>query len=225
MTSNPLTLNDYGAFHSMLCPPRIARRCIDSTVGTGGIVLFMPSDYHFRHPVGDRHPHDGTDILTVLTYYLLVLYTLTGLCTLLGLTELVHASDFLGDEGRGVVIPPDESLLRSDLDPECVLVVDSDAMKYVAHRAGVERADLRLRRRFEYRFWPLGIHVMMLHLTSPMEAAEEVAALHLIEVYHIENPILRYIVHRINLLVLFFFDVVSEKRGRYDMNRESKKDA
>ena len=106
--------------------------------------------------------------LTVLKYYLLVLASITGLSTLLGLTQIIDA--------------------REGLEPEEAALAESHALHpsapildYVARRAG---GPITLVRRFEYHFKLTDLRVVMLHYSSSGDAATGRApALHLVEVY------------------------------------------
>lgn len=117
------TLKEFHAFHSMVCNPLSAQKCIEaftngthgqeeqeqgvnyrsesgrsSSGGGGGCILFMPSSYRQISSRSDQLKeiklHDATRSLSIITYYALVVVSLTGLSTLLGLTEFIEVTDF-----------------------------------------------------------------------------------------------------------------------------------
>lgn len=113
------TTEDYKAFHSMVCSPRTAERCIKSF--TGAILFGEVTEYGDGGDdvVGDDNNHDSyatrttryhhsqqprhqqlrrldyrytVPFLSVPSYYLLVGFSLTGLCTLFGATQCFQSS-------------------------------------------------------------------------------------------------------------------------------------
>ena len=114
------TTEDYMAFHSMVCSPQTARRCIESF--TGATLFGSMEEYGEGDDGGDYGSIDGSSctnnsddrdsnnatanttylrrldyrytapFLSVPSYYLLVVFSLTGFCTLLGHTQCVQAS-------------------------------------------------------------------------------------------------------------------------------------
>jgi len=119
------TLKEFHAFHSMVCNPLSAQKCIEAfTNGThgqeqekqgvnyrsesgrnssgsgggGGCILFMPSSYRQISSRSDQlkeiNLHDATGSLNIISYYALVVVSLTGLSTLLGLTDFIEVTDF-----------------------------------------------------------------------------------------------------------------------------------
>lgn len=155
--TNQATLEQYDAFHSMVCAPGAAAACIRSF---NGRILFMPRAAAHEvstFPMTGESPY-GVSRLTLLKYYLLVIWSLTGLSTCLRLTTTVEATDTLG--GR------------------CSTAADvSDrVLAYLAGESGARPAEVRLVRRFRYVFRLPGLRVMMLHFASPGQ-------LHLVEVY------------------------------------------
>ncbi len=90
---------------SMLIAPGPAQRCIESF---NGRILFMPSNYSRD---ASTFPAAGLrsrwePSLTLMTYYLLVLASLTGLSTLLGQTDVLGAAAQRRRAVRGAVLPP-----------------------------------------------------------------------------------------------------------------------
>lgn len=78
-------MQDYIDFHGMLCVPSVASKCIDSF---NGKILFMPRDYKSKGI--DRYCYSR---ISLIDYYTLVVYSLTGLSTLLNMTSLSHAEE------------------------------------------------------------------------------------------------------------------------------------
>lgn len=148
---------------------------------------------------------DCTTALSLLTYYLLVVLSMTGLSTLLGMTDFVdrreiHETDqAVVVKGKGAKGTKEEDeitlspLLQSARDPS--VSVSADALQYVARRSNVGNlSDFRIIRRFEYDFRMAGgLNVIMIHVTTPAKSIGEPQPLHLIEVYRFRNPILRCI--------------------------------
>mmetsp|Transcript_19245 Transcript_19245/g.39247 ORF Transcript_19245/g.39247 Transcript_19245/m.39247 type:complete len:195 (-) Transcript_19245:151-735(-) len=171
-------LHDYYRFHSMLCGLAASRRCVESFDGT---ILFMPATY-------DPASFDADDSatllpfevpsLTVLKYYLLVLGSLTGLCSLLGQTRTLDASE--GDN------------LRAPSNPHA-LTVHPNVVACLARRSqatggGPAGATVRLVRRFEFRFRLVGLWVAMHHYrTTADESGNE--RLSLVEVYTFDRKV------------------------------------
>ena len=88
------SLVDYTRFHGMHIGLRAARRCIESF--DAGVILFAPSEYALdpatAFPTTTLSPYE-VQTLRLIDYYLLVAVTLTGLSTLLGLTDTVDARE------------------------------------------------------------------------------------------------------------------------------------
>lgn len=136
------TLKEYTAFHGMFIGPASAQRCIDSFTGK---ILFMPSCYSpsddFPPPKSDYFSPWEVESLDLRKYYLLVLASLTGLSTLIGLTRCVDSreDDNLASEGPS---------LTSRVHPS--LAVDDAILRYLVQED--QGATVRLVRRFEYNF-------------------------------------------------------------------------
>lgn len=110
------TLKDFHAFHKMVCKPSSAQKCVEAfTSGTheqeqegncrsqsgssgGGCILFMPSSYRQisskKNQLKEIKLYDATRSLNIISYYALVVVSLTGLSTLLGLTEIIEVTEF-----------------------------------------------------------------------------------------------------------------------------------
>ena len=140
------SLKDYTRFHGMLIGSRSAKRCIDSFTGR---VIFMPSCYSRTNdfpPVGsDTISPWEVEGLNLAMYYALVAFSMTGISTLLGLTQTIDAreSDNLSAES-GDELPT----LKSHSLPR--LEVDDVVLEYLVQ--GDDNCSVRLVRRFEFNF-------------------------------------------------------------------------
>ena len=163
----------YTQFHSMLCSPNVAAACVPSFDGT---IIFMPSTYEpnaFQAATQQQAallPYEVTK-LTVAKYYFLVLWSLTGLSSLLRQTQTIQASDDRADKGSHVAEP-----LRSH-----PLAVDTLVVDAIAARHGT----VRLVRRFEFRFRLVGLWVAMHHYAARDVSGRE--TLSLVEVYRLSK--------------------------------------
>lgn len=156
------SLNDYIAFHGMFCSVPVAQRCIASF---NGQVLLMPHDYG-----RNIESYEWRNILNLVSYYLFVLVTLTGLSTVLGQRTIHVAQE---------VDPPTPILETLSAFHNENLVMDEAIREYLKDKS--EMTELWLQRRFEYQFggW-LPLSIMMLHVVSGTESD---ARLHLVEIY------------------------------------------
>jgi len=159
-------------FHGMLCYPSTAKKCMDAFDGT---ILFMPSDY--TPNTLSEFDCSAKGVLTPLTYYLLVLGSLTGLSTALGMTNFIMAKEFppaaASEEVKSTVGSKINSALR----------VEPFVLEYCKNHT--ESNAMYLKRHFEYDFKLVGLHVIMLHFLCDQDK------LHLVEVYQFNNRILR----------------------------------
>ena len=154
------SLSDYRNFHGMHIGVPAARRCVQSF--QRGTIIFSPATY--IDSMATTFPDSGTSpyevhSLTLTKYYFLVLSTLTGLSTLLGLTDVMDATECTGTDAKALDHP---------LHPSPPLLA------YLERRCG---GAVTLARRFEYRFRLVGLQVIMLHYRS------DDGRLHLVEVY------------------------------------------
>lgn len=221
------TLDEYRAFHSMVCPPRVAQRCIDSVVRSGGVFLFGTPGAHAR----GRADFSGST--GMWSYYLLVLYSLTGLSTLLGLTDEVDAREFpAGDESPA---PQEGSKwLRSDRNESvavsreaidyCRCATFCTKSKHSSEGCAEGSQSIRLRRRFEYDFRLIGANVIMLHFTTTNNAGSVNdnkrvgnVSLHVVEVYQFRSPLVRAIERVIEEVINFASLFNPRRRIHYDM--------
>jgi len=170
----------------MIAVPSSAQRCIDSF---NGRILFMPSSYSrdtASFPAVGRSPWEpATPGLNLVTYYLLVLFSLTGLSTVLGRTVVLDARDVPADSSGEQL----QCELASAGKPS--LVVEQIVLDYLVAPGSnrVAAHGVRLLRRFEYNFKMAGVNVVMLHFISvapdgtPSVDAAGRDILHLVEVY------------------------------------------
>jgi hypothetical protein len=149
------SLAEFRTFHGMLPRPGVAKRCVAALQST---IVFAPVSYTDADFVEDS-PYE-VKRLTVMTYWLLVLASLTGLSTLLGCTDVVDAREV-------------DALPPHALHP-------SEAMMAYVRRRTVE--EMRVCRRFEFDFRLGGLRVVMLHFRGAS------GRLHLVEVYDSRLP-------------------------------------
>ena len=190
------TATDYKNFHNMLISPWRAQRCIRDL---NGVVIFMPtegtegffegsfifadsSSMHTDKTTGNLRrlaQYEG-QYLNLLTYYLLVLVSFTGLSSLLGLTELI---DF--QENKDGLKEPEKEY---DVDTQSI-------QRYLMLRTNAK--SVKRIRRYEFDFKLPGIQVVMIHYLS-----EEENLLHLVEVYNLSER-MNFIVRILNFLTPF----------------------
>lgn len=212
-------LKDYESFHSMMATPSQAKKCIDSFVQHKGCVLFMPSS----HRDDEIHLYNASHgMLHLVSYYALVLFSLTGISTLLRMTKIIDVQDYTESGGLSVwkedkPITETKSIENTEVYArECVLnYVENHVKKYNLkdsnknHQGG--KISLKLQRRFEYNFRLCGgLNVIMLHLSS----SECPDVLHLVEVYQFQNPILRFIGSNIFYALSSIFDRSNKKQKK-----------
>lgn len=182
----------------MLIDPMAALRCIKSI---NGHVLFMPSSYvrdETTFPAFGQSPWEVRS-LNMVTYYLLVFWTFTGLSTLLSATEIIDAQE----QVCGRDLAPEG--LKSDVVP--TLEVDQIVVNYlmrcpigtdsVGNKSRTMCKGVRLVRRFEFNFRLSALQVVMLHFLSlgpdghVMTDGEGREIVHLVEVYE-AGPALKF---------------------------------
>ena len=200
--------------------------------------------------------YDASKSLDIVTYYFLVLFSLTGLSTLLGMTETVEIQEYIvtsndnektksHKKNLDVNDGKDDDLcvwssfnskvqdiplklkneLQSKLDAS--IVITPSVFEYMQRHIQLHHDNpnfkIYLARKFEYHFRLIDLHVIMLHFistsynddgtttTNTSDSADEddnggdksKQTLHLVEVYHCKNVILRH-----------FFDVVFSVAGK-----------
>jgi hypothetical protein len=171
----------------MLVGPGVAQRCIETF---NGRILFMSSGYSRD---AASFPLDGAPSpwevasLSLVTYYLLVAVSLTGLSTLLRQTAVLDARD-------GALVERD-GLLASTATPS--LRVDPCVLDYLVADDSSATA-VKVKRRFEFHFRLACVRVVMLHLVSLGSDGHPILrdgteVTHLVEVY--ECPWGQWMVH------------------------------
>ena len=190
------TIEQYHAFHSMLCSPRTAWECCESFTRGGGCVMFLPSAPDSSRTEGELSRGNFSARLGLVSYYALVVFTLTGLSTLLGLTDAVERRE-VGREEEGALLPGpgDAPTPRFGSARDPAVVATPAILDYVRRRGGETdgKSQMRLIRRFEYDFRPVGLSVIMLHILSSGDD-EGGDVLHLVEVYRFRSPAVRWVV-------------------------------
>ncbi len=146
-------MSEFINFHGMLISPASAMRCVASI---NGVVLFMPSNYKERGISAYQVTY-----LTTITYYLLVLFSFTGLSTTLQMTDFLESAE---DLQKGLASPE----------------VTEDIIAFVAKQASLPASDLKVIRRFSFHFRLPGFKVKMFHLSDGRSSGK----LHLVEIYH-----------------------------------------
>ncbi|GAX27281.1 hypothetical protein FisN_13Lh151 [Fistulifera solaris] len=187
------TLEDYVHFHGMLCQPATAARCIQSFDGS---VLFMPkvvADAANLQACSLQKYEFSSGRLTLLSYYLLVLVSWTGFLTLIGRTN------FLIGREEDVNLPLPDRLQAEIAGKRNNLELGFDRNRLMAHVQSVrpDTTELFIKRRFEYEFGNI-VSVVMLHLVCDQ------GRLHLFEIYHMHNPLLRFLVKSLSTIVAPF---------------------
>jgi len=196
--STHLSLLIYGRFHGMIIGPVAAKRCIESFTGR---VLSLPSTYLHNSdafPARGISPWDTP--LSLSKYYFEALLSLTGLSTLLCLTDIVEAynlddidshrspSHFLNLDDMDSHRSPSH-FLKSAIVPE--LEVDSRVLEYLANHSAekgpesdnrgtvnnkgrVSAHSVKLVRKFEFLFRLSGTRAVILHFKSVTGAGDVV---------------------------------------------------
>ena len=208
-----LTLQNFHAFHGMLCSPRVAKECIQCF--HQGTILFLPFNYE-EIAVMEENRYTYNHSLTVFTYYLLVLLSFTGLSSILGQTQTMDAREFNHNNKQCHAKDCQSShqqesnvvLWSANGEPSIqVKPFIFDKLKqqhssvYHTNRGQPQpqqnnNISLKLKRRFEYQFSLCQLHVIMLHIescSSTSKEEEENKLLHLVEVYHFQNPLFQTI--------------------------------
>jgi hypothetical protein len=140
--------------------------------------------------------HYNIQHLNVWTYYLLVVLSFTGLSTVLRQTRVFIARE---EEEQELDVNQPLAALTQLPHQQQALVVDPCVLQYIQQRHG--NLPLFLVRRFEYYFPLASISVVMFHIHSGASQSNNNGdsniqnnsnnTLHLVEVYRIQNPILR----------------------------------
>ena len=153
MSDNTASMGEFIYFHRMLISPSSAKRCV---AAINGVILFMPSNYKERGISAFQVTN-----LTTFLYYLLVLFSFTGLSTKLQMTEFLESAEDL----QGGLNSPE---------------VTDDIIAFIAEHSNTQGADLKIIRRFSYNFILPGLKVKMFHLSDGRPNGK----LHLVEIYN-----------------------------------------
>ncbi|GAX27749.1 hypothetical protein FisN_13Hh151 [Fistulifera solaris] len=177
----------------MLCQPATAAKCIRSFDGS---ILFMPkavADAANLQACSLQKYEFSSGRLTLLSYYLLVLVSWTGFLTLIGRTKFLIGREEDGNLPLPDRVQAEKAGKRHNLD------LGLDRNRLLAHVQSVrpDTTELFIKRRFEYEFGNI-VSVVMLHLVCDQ------GRLHLFEIYHMHNPLLRYIVKSLSTIVACF---------------------
>ena len=196
------SLDEYSAFHGMFCRWSPSVRCIESFDGS-----FLFADYQTYEKSGkdlasvdfNRHPFK----FNVVLYYLLVLYSFTGLCTLLGQTKCTCQKP---EKQRFTL--GNEKYIHSEFHKE--LRVTPEAIDYILERSqaassSTSAPELLLTQRFEYEFGTY-LSVMMLHFTC--SAGQK----HLVEVYNCRIPLIGYVASAVEKVVRLALEFAASGR-------------
>jgi hypothetical protein len=203
------SLEEYSAFHGMLCRWSASIRCIESFDGS---LLF--ADYQEYEKSGkDLALADFNRLpfkFNVGFYYLLVIYSFTGLCTLLGQTKFTCQKP---EKQRFTL--GNEKYIYSELHEE--LRVTPEAIDYLLERSqavsstrtGASVPELLLTQRFEYEFGNY-LSVMMLHFTC--SAGQK----HLVEVYNCRIPLIVSVASVVKKVVRFALEFSGSWRTKVE---------
>jgi hypothetical protein len=200
------SLEEYSAFHGMLCRWSASVRCIKSFDGS---LLF--ADY-------ESYEKSGKDLASVDFnrppfkfnvgfYYLLVIYSSTGLCTLLGQTKFTCQKP---EKQRFTL--GNEKYIYSEFHKE--LRVTPEAIDYLLERSqaastSTSAPELLLTQRFEYEFGNY-LSVMMLHFTC--SAGQK----HLVEVYDCRIPLIGFVASSVKKVVRLALEFAGSWRTKVE---------
>jgi hypothetical protein len=106
--NEPPSFNEYRSFHGMLCKQKIAKRCIKSF--NNGVALFANQKEYYKCDDDDNGNNDLNNLnlsnydfnniessgipFNIWTYYSLVVLSLTGLCSILRITQCLKAVEY-----------------------------------------------------------------------------------------------------------------------------------
>ena len=166
------SVDDYIAFHGMFCSPFVARQCIGSFDGSSFFAdkKYYESGCNLEFIDYSRRQYFR---MKVFSYYLLVLVTFTGLCSLFGQTKLTAQRK---ENVRFTI--EDKRELRSNFHED--LQVPPHVIAYILKTS--QATELVLKQRFEYDFGTF-FSVIMLHFVCSNGRK------HLVEVYKWNHPL------------------------------------
>lgn len=177
-TTVPPSLKEFEAFHGMVCNPISSQRCIQYF---DGCALFASQEDYATTNL-KTFDYTRTPIpLNIFTYYMLVVFSCTGLISLLGMTtpsliceeNTVFSTDRFDKEKED--LPVVQSKTLKNIPGEKILFIPNKVIFYIIQRSlGLHESDeisslksallpkVKLIRRFEYQFGNL-LSVMMCH--------------------------------------------------------------
>lgn len=174
-------LKDYINMHGMLCRPSTARRTLNSFTGC---VMFLPHDYSRDAQALSPGEFHG---FVLLQYYILCFFSFTTLATIFNQTEFLVGREETLPTSTGRFTASKQAFVAEHDDS---LRVDPCVFEYIQQQTNSKSFELK--RRFEYRFGGFAkLSVVMFHFVS------DNGLLHLVEVYRIENALIRYIVTKL----------------------------
>jgi hypothetical protein len=177
-----VSIEDYTRFHAMLCGASASSRCLNSFDGT---ILFGSHEYYSSGKELATFDYSRTRFgLNLITYYILVVFSLTGLSTLLGRTHLRRQR-----QESKIFISGDESAdIKSEAHKE--LRVPPHVIDYIleqsrlsGQKSSSEVPELKLTQRFEFEFADDFCSVLMLHFRCSYGKK------HLVEVYKLKTSL------------------------------------
>jgi len=193
--SEKASLEDFKAFHGMLCGKEAARRVLQTF--EGGAIRFASQDAYDAANSGTTDNADLDFDLTIVSYYFLVVASFTGCSTALGFTKMLEAIEYVdNDDGDDKDAPPNTPPLRfkrgdkiciesSKIETTVPLRCSPETMEYVIDKSlavgpATTIPELTLIRKFEYDFggW---FTVMMLHFLCTNGRT------HLVEIYRFDE--------------------------------------
>jgi hypothetical protein len=178
------SLGDYKRFHGMLCGVRTAKKCIQSF---DGVVLFADQTFYDDETRSlSTVDYNSKDIppfmsLNVWSYYLLVLFSMTGLCTLLGQTRMLYMSDTIDIRFEKGISNVESNVIRGLHIPPKVLEYIRRKSNITNDTSVVEDEVVIMKRMFGFDFGGY-LSVIMVHFVCNGRQS-------LVEVYRIENTL------------------------------------
>jgi len=221
-------MDQYKAFHGMLCSPTTASSCIQSFQRNNGCIFFAPSylittDKHKNkgNSISDKvdfSSHDFSYTLNTFYYYVLCLAVPFSLCTVLGQTEFIEGVEFSNGPMNVLKNKEEERMMMQSVVVPHEIRVTEAVLAHVQHHirnnnnnnntssssSSSCETTLLLKRKFEYNFKLCFVNVIMLHFVSfSGKEKEEKEVLHLVEIYRFRHPMVQKIAALIHLIVSF----------------------
>jgi hypothetical protein len=149
------TLEEYKAFHGMICGISSSRRCIDSF---DGCAIFAPlSNYEDGRDLASFDYNRTWPRFHLFSYYALVVLSYTGLLSLLGRTRLLVCREemreiLLGKEPQAAVVAAESFDAKLLYVPSRVVDYMLDRSRTLSNNHDAETPKLMLQKRFEFQF-------------------------------------------------------------------------